>query len=112
MLRPSRPRQVRLVKELLPGQPVGYVVMNETAAARAAGMHRLLRMPEAEVVALHFAMASQEVTAVSCLPLPPPLLLLLLLPVTGSILGCILPVQHGARQRPPVGLGAVLTCSR
>ncbi|KAL4425242.1 hypothetical protein ABPG75_009258 [Micractinium tetrahymenae] len=54
---------VRLVKELLPGQPVGYVVMNETAAARAAGMHRLLRMPGAEVVALHYAMATHQVTA-------------------------------------------------
>ena len=35
--------QIRLVKELRPRQAVGYVVMNETASARAAGMHRLLR---------------------------------------------------------------------
>ena len=55
---------VRLVKELDPAQAVGYVVLNETAAARAAGMHRLLRMPQAEVVALHFGMASAEVTQV------------------------------------------------
>ena len=60
---PARlPLQVRLVKELSPGQAVGYVVLNETAAARAAGMHRLLRLQEleggAEVVALHHAMAS------------------------------------------------------
>ena len=55
---------IRLVKELDPLQAVGYVVLNETAAARAAGMHRLLRMPQAEVVALHFAMASAEVVQV------------------------------------------------
>lgn len=67
------PPQVRLVKELLPGQPVGYVVMNETAAARTAGMHRLLRIAEAEVVALHYAMASQGVTAVgACATENPP----------------------------------------
>jgi hypothetical protein len=55
---------VRLVKELDPSQAVGYVVLNETAAARAAGMHRLLRMPQAGVVALHFGMASPEVVQV------------------------------------------------
>ena len=38
--------------------------MDETAAARAAGMHRLLRIPAAEVIALHFAMATKEITEV------------------------------------------------
>lgn len=47
--------------------------MNETAAARTAGMHRLLRIAEAEVVALHYAMASQGVTAVgACAAENPP----------------------------------------
>lgn len=40
---------VRTVKELSPGVRVGYVVMNETAAARSRGMHHVLRMDEAEV---------------------------------------------------------------
>ncbi|PRW33921.1 glycerophosphodiester phosphodiesterase GDPD4 isoform X1 [Chlorella sorokiniana] len=52
---------VKQVKELSPDQPVGYIVMNETAAAREAGMHRLLRLPRAEVAALHHSMASGEV---------------------------------------------------
>ena len=33
----------------LPGQPLGYVAINETAAHRAVGMHRLLRLPQAQV---------------------------------------------------------------
>jgi hypothetical protein len=54
----ARRLQVQLVKGLAPALPVGYVVLNETAAARAAGSHSLLRLPAAEVVALHYAMAS------------------------------------------------------
>ncbi|KAI7843450.1 hypothetical protein COHA_002928 [Chlorella ohadii] len=53
---------VQRVKELSPAQPVGYIVLNETAAAREAGMHRLLRLPRAEVAALHHSMADAEVT--------------------------------------------------
>ena len=34
----------------------GYVVMNETAAVIAAGMHKIVRMTDAEAVAVHFAM--------------------------------------------------------
>ena len=51
------------VKELAPKQHVGYVVMNETAAARAAGMGALMRLPAAEVIALHYGMASPAVVA-------------------------------------------------
>ncbi|GAB4815609.1 hypothetical protein N2152v2_008065 [Parachlorella kessleri] len=54
---------VAAVKELAPWLPVGYVVLNETAEARAAGMARLLRLPQAEVVALHHALASPATTA-------------------------------------------------
>ena len=41
--------QVEALAAELPGQPLGYVAINETAAHRAAGMHRLLRLPQAQV---------------------------------------------------------------
>lgn len=53
------------MKDLSPVQAVGYIVLNETAAAREAGLHRLLRLPRAEVAALHHSMASAEVTQAS-----------------------------------------------
>lgn len=40
---------VQQVKRHLPHQRTGYVVMNETAAARADGMDRLLRLEAPEV---------------------------------------------------------------
>jgi hypothetical protein len=48
---------VRLLKELRPALRVGFVVINETVAARNAGMDNYLRVPEAEVIALHYGMA-------------------------------------------------------
>ena len=42
-------RVVRRVKALSPGQRAGYIVMNETKAARRAGMHEPLRLQEPEV---------------------------------------------------------------
>lgn len=44
-----------------PGVPVGYVVMNETQERRASGLDRLLRLDQAEVVALHHAIATHGV---------------------------------------------------
>lgn len=40
---------VARIKTASPELRVGYVVVNETAAHRAAGLHRLLRLPSAEV---------------------------------------------------------------
>lgn len=52
------------MKALRPEQAVGYIVLNDTAAARAAGKHRLLRLPHAEVVGLHWGMAEEELVQV------------------------------------------------
>jgi hypothetical protein len=41
--------QVEALAAELPGQMLGYVAINETSAQRAAGMHRLLRLPRAQV---------------------------------------------------------------
>ncbi|MEW5309170.1 MAG: hypothetical protein WDW38_001075 [Sanguina aurantia] len=51
---------VQRIKELSPGQRVGFIVMNETAEAVAAGMHLPLRMLEPEVVGMHHAMVDTE----------------------------------------------------
>lgn len=41
-----------------PGSRLGYVAINETAAHREAGMHRLLRLPQAQVQWHHCCSAS------------------------------------------------------
>ncbi|KAL6782220.1 hypothetical protein ACKKBG_A05980 [Auxenochlorella protothecoides x Auxenochlorella symbiontica] len=48
------------LRQAVPGQSVGYVVMNETAEVRSAGWDVPLRSPEAQVTALHYAMASTQ----------------------------------------------------
>lgn len=55
---------MRLVKELAPAQGVGFIVQDDSPAARAAGMHRLHRLPGAEVVGLHWGLARAEVVQV------------------------------------------------
>ena len=47
---------VRHINRISPGQRSGYIVMNETEAARKAAMHLPLRMAAPEVVGMHFAM--------------------------------------------------------
>jgi glycerophosphoryl diester phosphodiesterase len=55
---------VATVKALAPSQRVGLVVTNDTAEARAAGMHRPLRLPGlASVVGVHYGMATAELAA-------------------------------------------------
>jgi len=49
-------RVVNLVNRLSPGQRTGYIVMNETEAARAENMHLPLRMQQPQVVGMHHAM--------------------------------------------------------
>ncbi|GFH15302.1 GP-PDE domain-containing protein, partial [Haematococcus lacustris] len=44
---------------LSPGQRAGFILMNETADARAAGMHLPLRLQAAEVVGAHHAMVDE-----------------------------------------------------
>jgi len=56
-------RIVERVKRLLPGQQVGYVVMNETRAARELGLHLPLRLGSAEVVAVHHEMVDGDLLA-------------------------------------------------
>lgn len=65
LLPPALYCQVRLVKELAPAQRVGFIVQDDSAAARAAGMHRLHRLPGADVVGLHWSMATAEAVQVS-----------------------------------------------
>ncbi|KAL6761677.1 PLC-like phosphodiesterase [Haematococcus lacustris] len=50
---------VSLIKALSPGQRAGFILMNETADARAAGMHLPLRLQAPEVVGAHHAMVDE-----------------------------------------------------
>ncbi|KAG1681595.1 hypothetical protein FOA52_014103 [Chlamydomonas sp. UWO 241] len=49
-------RVVQTIKALSPGQRTGYIVMNETVAARSERMHEPLRMEGPEVVGMHHGM--------------------------------------------------------
>lgn len=51
---------VREVVHLGHGPRAGFVLMNETAAARSSGMHKLSRMNGATVVAAHWTMVDAE----------------------------------------------------
>ncbi|KAJ9519867.1 hypothetical protein QJQ45_014600 [Haematococcus lacustris] len=50
---------VSLIKALSPGQRAGFILMNETADARAAGMHLPLRLQAPEVVGAHHTMVDE-----------------------------------------------------
>jgi len=45
------------------GPRAGLVVMNETADARARGMHRIARVPGASIAAVHWAMVDRSLVA-------------------------------------------------
>lgn len=62
------PRPARPPTHFPPPRQVGYVVADDGPAARAAGRHRLLRrqVAQAEVVALHHALASPHIVQVWC----------------------------------------------
>ena len=51
------------LKERFPEQRAGYIVMNDTAAARAAGLHLPNRMPHVEALGVHYAMVDPVLVA-------------------------------------------------